>query len=726
MDDVLMNDPPTPEMPTHDVPKLLIEWPSPWREFLDSIRPALSRSPAHLAGEARTGIFPYRGMLSAWVFEAVLLIAVIVLPAKLAHMHPFAPPALPKYDVIYYSGNELPRMEDRGGARGGRSGRAGGSQGHHPTQTIRVARGEMLREQVVDAPKLNLPEASSQVANLLSYKSVPGTPPTSGLSSLRTPDLKQAAVAPPPEIQRDRMQVPVLSVSVVPPIATSPQRITQKAPALNQTIVPPSANSPQREIAAFSVPGSNTVQVIPPPVSAPEQTTDLHPRLTLPQRVVAPPPTQIAHDLRSTGPGFDSGELRRQVVAPTVQVSGDSIDRRTVGGLGNAPVVAPPVQLTGGDSIDRRGVSGIRNSQVVAPPVQVTGTAINDRQVAGVGTTAVPPPAQVQSGFWRSLVTAVTGTAAVPPPPTLTANAGTGVGSGTRGSGFGEMVDAGAPAPGKTGGNVAGNGIIVSNAPGSKVATPSTGGAGSLAMSPSGGAKSGLGGSDNGSGIGKGNGSGNSASGAGSGAARSGSGHDTGVLARAGTSPLPGTGGAGIGASNPPLPGVSVHGGSNIITLPSFGSADSPSDPAVSSIKRNHAGPDITIVGSSRAGGAFNLYGALKGDKVYTIYIDTTLGTAVMEYADPTSATHPYGEDLTAPQPVLADLPAHLKRTRLVIACVLDRSGALKNTHVLQSGGPEMTNQVLAYLAHWKFSPAFRGDQPVEVNAILGFDIDTN
>ena len=63
-------------------------------------------------------------------------------------------------------------------------------------------------------------------------------------------------------------------------------------------------------------------------------------------------------------------------------------------------------------------------------------------------------------------------------------------------------------------------------------------------------------------------------------------------------------------------------------------------------------------MGTSRSGGALNLYGKLKGEKVYTIYIDTWLGTAVMEYADPASAAHPYAEDLVAPEPMRAELPA--------------------------------------------------------------------
>jgi hypothetical protein len=131
-------------------------------------------------------------------------------------------------------------------------------------------------------------------------------------------------------------------------------------------------------------------------------------------------------------------------------------------------------------------------------------------------------------------------------------------------------------------------------------------------------------------------------------------------------------------------------------------------------------------VATSRSGGAFNFYGALKGDKVYTIYIDTKLGTAVMQFADPTSVMHPYSQDLIAPQPMRADLPAGLPHSRLVIACVLDRTGMVKNPHVLETGTAAMTSKVLAALNNWKFRPVFRGDQPIEVNAILGFNIDTS
>jgi TonB family protein len=201
-------------------------------------------------------------------------------------------------------------------------------------------------------------------------------------------------------------------------------------------------------------------------------------------------------------------------------------------------------------------------------------------------------------------------------------------------------------------------------------------------------------------------------------------------MAKNGISPYPGSGGAGTGAGGTPaVPGVSVKGGSNTsgaVTLPSFGSAPDQANSPGRSSSNEHRGPGITIEASPRSGGAFNFYGRLNGDKIYTIYIETGLGTAVLEYADSTSSARRYAGDLSAPEPIKSDLPANLRRSRLVINCVLDRSGALKNLQVLESSGSEMTSRVMAALPAWKFRPAMRGDQPVEVNAILGFGIDTN
>lgn len=679
----------------NDAPKLLVEWSSPWQEFLSAVGPALRKSPKRLAGEARTGLLPYRGMLVSWVLEAALLVGIIILPAKLSTLRTVTPPPLPKYDIIYYSGDELPRTEDNGGAKAGHSGLAGGSEAHHRSQTIRVARGESLREKVVDAPKLNLPASDSAVANLLAYKAIPGPPPAEGLRpSLRAPQLSNSVVPPSPDAERAKFK---------------------SAPALSATIVAPPPTPQMRNLPALALPGNHAVQVVPPPVSAPEQITNLNPKLTLPAPTVVAPPPQVSENIAKSGPGFGPGDWRKQqIIPPPVQASGLSEQSRGPAGLGNVKVVAPPVQISGA-VVGQQNIHGLGNPSVVPPPVQVSGLGGRSSPAGGLSGTGTP-------------------TVVAPPPNTAALGPGGGHGHGNKGTGSGGPFDMGSVAapPSTAGGSGGGTGVVVSSQPGSKAGVPNGGGAGSLAMSPAGGNTPGLGGSGGGSGIGRGAGPGSGFSGPGSGASTQGEGRGADLAAKGGISPYPGPGGAGSGTNGKPaVPGVSVSGGSNnIITLGSFGPDSGRPDPTGrSGTAGKQTGLGVTVVATSRSGGAFNFYGVLKGDKVYTIYLDTGLGPAVMQFADPTSEHHTYGQDLSSPEPMRVEvrggLPPGFRPSRLVIACTLDRSGLLKGTQVLEPGSAEMTSKVLASLPNWKFRPAFRGDEPVEVTAILGFNIDT-
>src|SRR5579864_3745696 len=118
-------------------PKLLVKWSSRWEEFVGSIKPALTRSEARLAGEAPFGLIPLRIMVPSYVLEAFLIFAAIAVQVKVAQMRPFVVPRFSSHDVIYYSGDELPRTEDLGGAQTGNAGRAGGAEARHNTQTIK-------------------------------------------------------------------------------------------------------------------------------------------------------------------------------------------------------------------------------------------------------------------------------------------------------------------------------------------------------------------------------------------------------------------------------------------------------------------------------------------------------------------------------------------------------------------------------------------------------------
>jgi hypothetical protein len=244
-------------------------------------------------------------------------------------------------------------------------------------------------------------------------------------------------------------------------------------------------------------------------------------------------------------------------------------------------------------------------------------------------------------------------------------------------------------------------------------------------MSPAGTDKPGLGGSGGGQGLVRSEGPGSSLTGEGAGAGKPGTGHAADLNSRGGISPTPGPGGAGNAPTgSPAVPGVDVRGGSTIVTLPSFGSSGSnePNLPGRSSVKAQ-SGPGITVVATSRSGGAFDFYGKLAGDN-YTVYVDTSVGTVVMQFAEANPAAH--AGALTGPQGLRTDLPSDLPHARIVIKCKLDAAGNLRNLQVLEPGPAAMTAKVMAALPGWKFRPATRGVQPVEVNAILGFNIDTN
>jgi hypothetical protein len=840
-----------------DTPKLLVEWSPRWQDFVTSIGPAFARSGKRLAGEAPYGIFPYRGMLSSLLLQAFLLFVVVVLPRQINELRPYAPPKLKPYEVIYYSGDELPRTEDLGGAQSGVTGRAGGQEARHRTQTIHVARGRSLAPQLVDAPDLKLPSSNEAVANLLAFKPNPGPPPAEGLhSSLKAPSLPVNVIAPAPlgvtrDVTRDRSRNPLTLSSVVPPApnvsadnsrsapalnaavvlpapsirsehtlyaprldpniiapapsvsrentartltapALSPNVIgpastrvsrdqTRSTPALSASVIPPAPTAVSREVSPSRV-QMNNVAVVPPPVSAPERESSRTAKVSLPApSVIAPPPSaDSAHDLRRLESG--SAEPSRTVIPPPPTPAGNpSLVSSIIGKLfGTQDVVPPPPTVAAGSSSgtgrNPTGASGSSANIVAPPPTVAAGTASGtSRNGAGGSLTAyvVPPPPSVggagaptgSTGSGRSQNPALSGSNVIPPPPsvsdlsghgssgsgnsggsgggTLLANnsnvvpppptlgSGSGLsGSGRRGTGLGGPGDVGSVlAPPKAeGGSATGAGIVVSSQPGSKVGLPGTGGKGSLAMSPSGGDKPGLGGSGGGTSIGHGEGPGSAMTGSGSGAGKTGTGLGSDTNARGGISPTPGPGGAGSAPTGSPIvPGVDVRGGStSVVNLPSFGSegGSEPTLPGHSGVKKQE-GPAITIVATSRSGGAFDFYGKLPGDN-YTVYVDTAIGTAVMQFAEANPAAHRQAGALVGPQGLRTNLPADLPHARVVIKCTLDTSGNLKNLQVLEPGPAAMTAKIMTALPTWKFRPAMHGQQPVEVNAILGFNIDTH
>jgi Gram-negative bacterial TonB protein C-terminal len=825
----------------HDAPVLLVEWSSPWREFVTAVRPALARSDARLAGEAPYGMFPYRGMIPCLLLEAFLIFAAIVVKVKLDQMRPYVAPRLSSRDVIYYSGDELPRTEDLGGAQAGTVGRAGGGEAHHRTQTIRIARGGSLAQSVVDAPNLKLPSSRDAVANLLAVNPNPGPPPSEGLRSTRTtltylapivapapqvipdytrngvrldtviaptpslprdpfraaPNLSATVIPPAPSASSDRTLVaPALGPAVIPPAPSVSHDRTSAAPSLNPTVVapapivsgnttrsaperativiPPAPGAVSREISSAPVQTTN-VAIVPPPVSTPERATNRNPRLAMPApSVIAPPPSaDISQDLRRLASGNAPDPSKTVVPPPPSQTGGGSYMSGLIGKIfGATEVVPPPPTVSANASNGSRNSS--LNADVVPPPPAVSANAANanprgnrNGMGASLGSNVIAPPPSsgVLGGSGTRPVSASTAPAlgmpsVVPPPPSVSGPGGgtgdtgggkgapggtllasnvvppppsvgggansTGSGLGRKGPGLGSAMETGAPsAPSGNGGSGTGAGAVISNQPGSKVGLPAVGGKGSLAMSPTGGDKPGLGGTGGGTSIARGNGPGSGMNGVGPGTGKSGPGHGSDPNARSGISPNPGPGGTGNATNGtPPVPGVSVQGGSSIVTLPSFGSDPSGGEPAApgrSNTKQQRQALGVTIVATATSGGAFEPYKNQLHGEISTTYLETSLGTVVVEFADGGS-----GAAIVAPTSFRTDLPEGLPHARMVVACTIDASGNLKNVRVLEPGPAEMTAKIVASLRSWKLQPAMRGEQPIEVTAILGFGIDTN
>jgi hypothetical protein len=266
--------------------------------------------------------------------------------------------------------------------------------------------------------------------------------------------------------------------------------------------------------------------------------------------------------------------------------------------------------------------------------------------------------------------------------------------------------------------------VVVSTQPGNTLGLPTTPKSGPLAMSPEGGARGGLGGSGNGSGIGSGNGPGRAQAGSGPGSslADTGSGSDP----FRGKSPAPGLGGAGKTDSEESN-GVSIQGAT--VTVRSFGSSP-PSDKIPGRSKypraRSESTPTVTVVSSSRSGGAMGEYGALRGTKVYSIYIATARGPAVLQYSEHSPSGEGFEDDLTTPEPMNTEVPSGFTSKRFVVACMIDRSGLLRNFRVLESNASEPIARMFSVLGGWRFRPALRDTEPVEIDAILGFNIDAH
>lgn len=621
-------------------------------------------------------------LLEITAFAGIMARPVNMVPKELSKAEPAAP------DVIYFTADELPRTQDLAGGSAGRHGARGGSSLKHPSQVIKVTRGEKLDSQVADAPALHLPQSESQVANLLAYKAAEPTAPPNPIMVHpdQRPTPEMAATAPHVSLPRDIL--PSLPESKVIPVA------------------PPTPIQVSHEHAKLELPSATPAPAVP-------VTRERMPNFPQANTAVKAPPTpiQVARARRNV-------DSESSVFAPAVTIAREQMPSLP---QANIAVKAPPTPI----QVARARRKADSESSVSTPTVTMAREQMPDLPQSNTAAKAPPAPIQVFRSQRRT--TSDSSTIAAPKINSLTSRSGE--------NQLASLVPAPTPrlpsaSPKPTA--VAGSkmaAVVVSAHPGPNPGVPKNQEKTTVAMERGGTNNPGAGGAGGGTGMLPGKGSGSSIAGTNAGSGETGNDKSTDLYARNGNSPNLGPGGAG-NLSNGTLrtPGVSVSGGRNSITLPSFGGPPPSTNGGHSEIVKN-MGTGVTVVASPRAGGALNLYGALKGDRVYTIYINTRLGTAIMQFADPNSVGRAYLTVLTAPRVLRADVAEESEKNgpipRVLINCHLDEQGIVRNARVLQAESNEFAGKLLAAIPLWKFTPAFRGNQPVAVDAIVGFGVDT-
>lgn len=407
-------------------------------------------------------------------------------------------------------------------------------------------------------------------------------------------------------------------------------------------------------------------------------------------------------------------QLSTEVVPPAPETT--SLNQKTV--QMKADAVPAPVSAPARDT-DALARLRLPAEAVAPPPSGISRAGALPHGMGGSPQVAPPPPelAGVKGGSPNGSPNGAGSADIVPPPPSASEiadgaldSALNAISNAVRAAGFGKT---GAP------------GVIASAHPGKDVAIPNGTGAGEIALSTTGGNTLGRGGSGGGTGIGNGAGPGNAAAGNGPGSGIADIG--PGAASGRGNSPFPGDGGAGNSPTATSSSGVWVasRGPAGSVNIPSFSTSGNAPSPGHSPAGPRRRKPAVTVVGTSRSGGALNQYGALPGSRVYTVYIDTDAGTAVLQYSAAETSGKEFSQDLVAPEAVRAEIPADLRSAKFVVACVVDRSGLLRNFRVLQNSAPGALGQLIAMLQDWRFRPVLRGNAAIEVNAIVGFNIDT-
>ena len=138
-----------------------------------------------------------------------------------------------------------------------------------------------------------------------------------------------------------------------------------------------------------------------------------------------------------------------------------------------------------------------------------------------------------------------------------------------------------------------------------------------------------------------------------------------------------------------------------------------------------------------------NTAGILQGNPIYTIHLDVpeaprkwTLqfcipGSGSRKLDTSTGVIRILPKKKVAPPFPREQKPLRLESTPLslerplevVVYAIVDEEGGIGNLRVVHGADPDTDNTILAHLESWEFLPAFRGEEPILVEALFGIPL---
>ena len=139
-----------------------------------------------------------------------------------------------------------------------------------------------------------------------------------------------------------------------------------------------------------------------------------------------------------------------------------------------------------------------------------------------------------------------------------------------------------------------------------------------------------------------------------------------------------------------------------------------------------------------------DMNGVLKGSPIYTVHIEVPEAPRkwTLQFCIPDSTNRRLDVSsgvvrITPRKKVAPPFPRekkalHLEQvrdpnlqrpSRVMVYATVDEEGALGNLKVVRGADPQTDNTILAHLRSWEFLPAFRGEEPVLVEALFGIPL---